>query len=100
MGALADRLDGRLGSADEPHDLAVLELGMVAHQPEDGVRTVLAARYRRVARALLLLGLGQAHLGVEQLETIVRISDGFLDLLAAELTSEHGIKALDALRGV
>src|SRR6516165_3390744 len=38
VGALADRLDGRLGGADEPHDLAVLELGMVAHQPEDGVR--------------------------------------------------------------
>src|SRR6266481_4143465 len=100
VGALADRLDGRLGGADEPHDLAVLELGMVAHQPEDGVRAVLAARYRRVARALLLLGLGQPHLGVEQLEAIVRIGDGFLDLLAAELTGEHGIEALDALRGV
>src|SRR6516162_8445609 len=46
VGALADRLDGRLGRADEPHDLRILELGMVAHQPEDGVRTVLAARYR------------------------------------------------------
>src|SRR5262249_12391077 len=100
MGALADRLDGRLGGADEPHDLAVLELGMVAHQPEDGVRTVLAARYRRVAWALLLLRLGQPHLGIEQLEPIVRIGDGLFDLLAAELTGEHGIEALDALRGI
>jgi hypothetical protein len=98
--ALADRLDGRLGGADEPHDLAVLELGMVAHQPEDGVRAVLATRHRRVARALLFLGLGQPHLGIEQLEPVVRIGDGFLDLLAAELAGEHGIEALDALRGI
>ena len=56
--ALADRLDGRLRRSDQPHDLAVLELRMVAHQPQDGVGTILAARHRRVARALLVLGLG------------------------------------------
>src|SRR6516164_8774390 len=66
VGALADRLDGRLGGADEPHDLAVLELGMVAYQPEDGVRALAAARRRRAASALLLR-LRQPHLGIEQL---------------------------------
>src|SRR5262249_32228938 len=81
-------------------DVAVLELGMVAYQPEDGVRAILTARHRRVARALLLLRLGQPYLGIEQLEPIVRISDGLLDLLAAELTGEHGIETLDALRGI
>src|SRR5579863_8226336 len=34
MAALADRLQGVFGGADEPHDLRVLELGMVAQQPE------------------------------------------------------------------
>ena len=43
---------------------AVLELGMIAHQPQDGVRAVLAARHRRVARALLApSGCGSATLG-------------------------------------
>jgi hypothetical protein len=41
--ALADRLDRRLGGADESHDLRVLQLGMVAHQPQDRVGTVLPA---------------------------------------------------------
>src|SRR6478752_1034077 len=43
MGAFADRTDRRLGGADEPHDLAVLELRMIAHQPQDRVRPVLPA---------------------------------------------------------
>ena len=51
--ALADRRDRRFGGADEPHDRAVFQLRMVAHQPQDRVRPVLPARHRRVARALL-----------------------------------------------
>ena len=40
VGAVADCGDGRLGGAGEAHDLRVLELRMVAHQPEDGVGPV------------------------------------------------------------
>ena len=43
VAAIADRLDGRFGGPDQPHDLAVLQLRMVAHQPKDGVRPVLPA---------------------------------------------------------
>ena len=43
MRAVADRCNSRFGGADQPHDLAVLKLGMIAHQPEDGVRAILAA---------------------------------------------------------
>src|SRR5215475_15027268 len=100
MGALADRLNSGLRGADKPHDLAVLELGMVAHKPEDGIRAILATRYRCIARALLSLRLWQANFGIEQLEPVIRIGDAFLDLLAAELACEHGIEALDALRRI
>ena len=71
---------------------------MVAHQPEDGVRPVLAARHRGIARALLLLGLGQADLGVEQLEPVLGVGFGLIDLLARELAGQDGIEPLDALR--
>src|SRR5215208_2386261 len=100
MRALADRRDRRLGGADEPHDLAVLELRMIAHQPQDGVGTVLAARNRRIARALFALGLGQAHFRLRQLQLGVGIGLGLLDLLAGELGGEDRIEALDALRSV
>jgi hypothetical protein len=73
---------------------------MVAHQPEDRVRPVLAARDRRVARAFFLLRLGQADLGVEELEPAGRIGHRLFDLLAAELAGEDGVEALDALRRV
>ena len=62
VAALADRFQRVLGRADEAHDLRVLQLGMVAQQPEDRVRPVLAARKRRIARAARLLELGHAHL--------------------------------------
>src|SRR4051812_41928682 len=65
MGALADRIDRRFGGADEAHDLRVLELGMIAHQPQDCVRAVLAARHRRVAWPLLALGGGRRTFGSE-----------------------------------
>ncbi len=100
VGALADRVDGRLGGADQPHDLAVLEFGMIAHQPEDGVRPVLAARHRRVARALLRLGFGQAHFRLGDVQLIVRVGFGGGDFLAGQLPGEDRIEPLDALRGV
>jgi len=100
VGAFADGLDGRLGGTDEPHDLAVLELGVISHQPENGVRTILPARHRGVARALFLLRLREPDLGVEQLEPVSRIGNGLLDLLAAKLPGLDRIEALDALRCV
>src|SRR6185295_14093637 len=39
--ALADALDRRFRGTDKAHDLRVLELRMVAHQPENGIRPVL-----------------------------------------------------------
>ncbi len=72
MRAVADRLDGRLGGADEAHDLRVLQLRMVAHQPEDGVRPVLALRHRRVARAAAL-HFRHPHLRLGDLHAVVRI---------------------------
>ena len=61
------------------------EFGVIAHQPEDGVRPVLPARQRRVARPALLLHLGQAHLGLGKLELVLRILLGFGDLVACQL---------------
>ena len=97
--ALADRLDGRLGGADEAHDLRVLQLRMVAHQPEDGVRPVLALRDRRVARAAAL-DLRHAHLRLGNLHAVVRVGLGLLDLFARELAGEDRVGALDPLRGI
>ena len=63
VAALADRLDGRAGGADQLADLAVGQLGMVADQPGDAVRLVLALGDGRVARPLgahRLVGLAAA----------------------------------------
>src|ERR1700730_11422306 len=97
MGSLADRLDRRLGRADEPHDLAVLELGVVAQQPENGIGAVLAPRYRRIARPFLALRLRQPHLWIGELETIVAVVLRLFDFLARQLPGQNGIQALDAL---
>src|SRR5215813_6281691 len=73
---------------------------MVAHEPQDRVRTVLPARYRRVARALLALGLWQADLGVGELELDLGVGLSLLDLFARQLAGQHRIETLDALRRI
>src|SRR6516162_10920 len=98
--AFADCLDGRFGGADEPHDLAVFELGVIAHEPEDRVRPVLTPRHRRVARPLLRLGLGQAHLWLGNVQPAIGIGLRCLDLLARQLPGEDRIETLDALRRI
>ena len=98
VGAVADLLDRRLGGADEAHDLRVLQLGVVAQQPEDGVGPVLAARHRRVARPLLALLLRQLHARFGQLQAVVRVLLGLLDLLAGQLARVIGSEPLDAGR--
>ena len=100
MGALADGDDGRLGRADEAHDLRVLELGMVAQEPEDGVRPVLAARHGRVARTALRLDLGHLDLGLGELQAIGGVLLGLGDLVAGELAGGDRVHALDAVRHV
>src|ERR1700680_4318469 len=97
MGSLADRLDRRLGGADEAHDLAVLELGVVAQQPENGIRAVLTPGYRGVARPFLALRLRQPHLRIGELETVAVVLLRLFDFLARQLPGLNGIKALDAL---
>ena len=96
VGAVADLRDGRLGRADQADDLRVLELGMVAQQPEDGVRTVLALRDRGVARALGALDLRHLHLALGELEVMIWVLGGALQLLAGELPGGDGVEALDA----
>src|SRR5262249_21651617 len=77
MGTFADRLNGRLGGADEAHDRAVFQLGVVAHQPQDGVRAILPARNRRVPWSLFSLRLGQMNLRFREPEPMVRVSLAF-----------------------
>src|SRR4051794_20224463 len=48
---VADRGDGRAGSADQLADLPVADLGVVLDDPRYTVGLVLAFGYRRVARA-------------------------------------------------
>jgi hypothetical protein len=98
VGALLDRFDGGLGGADQPHDLAVLQLRMVAQQPENGIRPILALRHRGVARPAAALRLGQADLGFEQLQPMVRVLLGAVDLLTGELAGGDRVAAFDALR--
>ena len=51
MGSIAYGIDGLLCRAHKLGDLGILQLGMIAHQPGDGVGTILAPRQRRIARA-------------------------------------------------
>jgi hypothetical protein len=51
VGAVAHLLDGGLGGAQQAWRSGVGHFRVVAQEPGDGVRTVLAARHRGVARA-------------------------------------------------
>jgi hypothetical protein len=83
-----------------PHDLRVLQFRMVAHQPEDRARPLVAARHRGVARALFLGLRRQRHLALAELEPVVRVLFALLDLVAGELAGRNRVHALDALGGV
>ena len=74
--------------------------GMIAHQPQNGVRAVLAARHRRIARALFRLGFGQPHLRLGDVQAVIRIGFGGGDFLAGQLSGDDRIGAFDALGGV
>ena len=71
MGAVANALQSGLGGADEAHDLRVLQLGMIADQPQNRVRAILTARQRGVTGAAALLGFRQAHFGDRKLELVI-----------------------------
>src|SRR6266852_7215763 len=73
---------------------------MVAHQPQDRARPLMAARYRRIARALLLGLRRQRHLALAELEAIARVLLAFFDLVAGQLPGRDRVHALDALGGV
>src|SRR6478735_11585113 len=96
VGAVADLGDGRFRRADQADDLRVLELGMVAQQPEDRVRAVLALGNRGVARPLGALDLRYLHLALGKPEMVVRVLGGALELLTGELTRGDRVEALDA----
>ena len=99
MGALADLLDRRFGGADETRNLRILEFGMIAHQPKDGVRPILALGHRCVTRAAAL-GFGNANLRIGDLDLVVRIGFALGDFGARQLAGGDGIETLDALRGL
>jgi hypothetical protein len=80
--------------------MRVLQLGMIAHQPQDRARPLMAARHRRVARALLLGGRRQDDLALLELEAMVRVLLALLDFLAGQLSAGNRVGALDALGGV
>jgi hypothetical protein len=98
MGAGADRFDGVLGGADQTHDLRVLQLLMVAQQPQDGIGTVMAARHWRVARAALFGAGGDHGFGRLNFQFQRRIFFGCRDLFAGQLAGLQRVEALDALR--
>ena len=96
MRALADRLDRVLGRSDQARDRGVFQFRMVAHQPENGVRTILALGNRGVARALAF-GFRHANLGRCDLQLVRRIFLGPFDLVARELSVHQRIQPLDPL---
>src|SRR5690606_4453850 len=89
------RVDGRFGGADQTHDLRVLELGVVAHQPLDGVGPLVAARNRRVTGAFAL-GRGDANLGLAQLHAVTGVGLGLFDLFTGQLAVLDRVDAHDA----
>jgi hypothetical protein len=95
--AVADLLDRVLGRADQARDLRVLQFRMVAHQPQDRVRAVLALGDRRVARALLAQFRHHVF-RLRDLQLVVRIAFGLGDFLARQLAGIDRVEALDALR--
>ncbi len=96
VGAIAHRVDRVLGRAEQLADLLVGELRMMAQQPGDRVRSVLALGKRRVARlpALLQLDVGRGR--ARELEAAVRVLLAALDLAALHLPARHRIEAADA----
>ena len=100
MRAIADGGDRRLGRADQPHDLTVLQFGVIAQQPNDGIWPILAARDGGVARSLLGLDLGDLHFRGGQAQDVSVILLATADFLAAQLAVGNRIHALDAVGNI
>jgi hypothetical protein len=97
VGTLAHRLDGGLGGADQLGDLGVLELRVVARQPGDPVRLVLALGHRRIARPLGALG-GFGQVELDQLQAPRGVVLAALDLFPGKLAVGGGVQTLDSNR--
>jgi hypothetical protein len=80
--------------------IVVLQFRVVAHQPQDRARPLMASRHRRVARTFLALRLGQADLCLAELQAVAGVGLATGDLLAGQLAVRDRIGALDALGGV
>ena len=100
MGAVADLADRRLRGANQAHDLAVLELGMVAQDPEHRVGAVMAARDGCVARAPFGWHRGYDDFGLGKVEFVRGIALGDCNLIARQLPRRHRVEALNALGDV
>ena len=99
MCPLTDRLDGRLGRANQLADLAVGQFGVEFHQPQDRRRTVLPLGQRRITRtaALFLTHSGRI---VFQCQFVHGIFLGRLDFLGRQLVVGDRIKALHTGRHI
>src|SRR5262245_29471321 len=100
MRALTDGDDGRLGRADEAHDLRILELGVIAQQPENGIWPILTARNRRVAGPALGLDLRYLDLRLGELQSMGGIFLGRGNLLARELPRGDRVHSFDTVGDV
>src|ERR1700730_10322406 len=95
MRPVADCLQRRFRSAGETHDLRILQLGMIAHQPENRIRTILPPRQWRVARAALAAWLRQADLRYRKLQMVLFIRFRRRDFLAGQLARRNRIMSPD-----
>ena len=96
MGALAHRVDRRLGRAEQLGNLAVAQLAVALEQPGDGVGPILALRNRRIAAAPALRRRGQFCRRSGQLELGLGIGLTAFELFAGQLAVLHRVEADDA----
>ena len=97
MASVAHALDRRLGGADEAGDLRIGQFRVVAQQPGDGVRAVLAARDRRVAGPRARRHRRQFVFAFRDLQPQIRVLLAALDLGAGQMARGDRVHALDPL---
>ncbi len=99
MGALADRLDGRLGGAHQLSDLAVRQFRVELDQPQDRRRSILALGQRGVPRAATLFFAYSSSIEL-QFQLVHRAGLGRVDLFLSQLVIGDRVKPFHASRHV
>src|ERR1700720_342928 len=98
MRPVADRLQRGLRGTGEAHNLRILQLRVIANQPEDGIWTILPPRQRRVAGATLAARLRQPHLRYRELQLALLLCFGRRDSLAGKRAGRDRSMSLDPRR--